>query len=144
MPGDERFRNGRGHELLASVCFDKCWSRIFPWVTKIRLGTEEEDSCGKDVIVETADVGDIPVQIKSSGKFLKKHYKKYPDIPVLVVYPTHNEEEVRKRLANLIKRERRKRDPSYQMHLEGIHPLAPAPEREALTVSMADLMKRRA
>ncbi len=139
-----RIRIGKGHELLAAMCFDQCWARIFPWVKKIRLGTEEEDHQGKDVVVETSDVGDIPTQVKSSRKFLKKHFKKYPDIPVLVIYRGHTEEEVRKMLAKIIKMERRKRDPSYEMQLEGIHPRNPAPEGEPLRASMADFFKRRA
>ncbi len=139
-----RIRIGRGHELLAAVCFDQCWDRIFPWVKRIRLGTEEEDHQGKDVVVETSDVGDIPVQVKSSRKFLKKHFKKYPDIPVLVIYRGHTEEEVRKMLAKIIKIERRKRDPSYEMQLEGIHPRPPQAEPGQLTVTLGDFLRKKA
>lgn len=141
--GEKQDRIGRGHELLAAVCFDQCWSRMFPWVARIRLGTPEEDAQGKDVVVETTDLGDFPVQVKSSRKYLKRHFKKYPDVPVLVIYPTHTEEEVRKELARLIKKERRKRDPSYPLNVEWIQERPPEAKTEELRASLGDLVRRR-
>lgn len=135
-------RIGRSHELLAAVCFDQCWSRMFPWVSRIRLGTPDEDAQGKDVVVETRDVGDIPIQVKSSRRFLKKHFNRYPDIPVLIVYRTHTEEQVRKALASLIKSERSKRDPSYVPSREGVPPPARQAPSSPLTVSLGDVLRR--
>ncbi len=141
---DEHLRIGASHELLASVCFDRCWSRIFPWVVRIRLGTPEEDHQGKDVIVETTDVGDIPVQVKSSRKFLKKHFRRYPDIPVLVINRWNTEEEVRKMLARIVKTERVKRDPGYDRGSEFVQPReAGAESPGVLRASLADMVRRR-
>ena len=141
---DEHLRIGRSHELLAAVCFDQCWSRVFPWVARIRLGTEDEDHQGKDVVVETTDVGDIPIQVKSSRKFLKKHFRRYPDIPVLVIHRSHSEEDVRKMLARIIKGERAKRDPGYDRGSEFVPPREAAAETtDPLRASLADIVRRR-
>lgn len=144
MAGEGRTRDRRGHELLAAVCFDQCWSRMFPWVKGIRLGTEEEDRQGKDLVIETADLGDFPVQVKSSTKFLKKHFSRYPDIPVLVIFPTHTEEEVRKRLAKLVKAERARRDPSYRVSSEGIGQReTERPPSQPMRATLGELLSRK-
>lgn len=141
---DEHLRIGKSHELLVTVCFDRCWSRIFPWVTRIRIATEEEDRQGKDIIVETVNVGDIPIQVKSSRKFLTKHFRRYPDIPVLIVNRWHAEEDVRKMLAHIIKKERAKRDPGYDRGSEFIPPRGEAGRTaDPLKVSLADVARRR-
>jgi len=138
-------KQSREHEMLASVCFDQCWPRVFPWVKRIRMATEEEDARGMDVVVETHDVGDMPVQVKSSRKFLKKHFRRYPDIPVLIINREHTEEEVRKALARVVKREREKRVPGYDRTAEGLSPREPeAPRSGPVSASLGDFIRRKA
>lgn len=126
-----------------AVCFDRCWSRLFPWVKSIRQATEEEDAQGKDVIVETTAFGDIPIQVKSSGRFVRKHMSRYPDVPVLVVYRTDTEEQVRKNLARLLKAERAKRDPSYVPRADSVAPSRRQGPPEPLRATLGDLIRRR-
>lgn len=140
---DVRKKESQEHEMLASVCFDLCWARIFPWVKRIRMASAEEDARGMDVVVETADVGDVPIQVKSSKKFLKKHFRRYPDIPVLIINREHTEEEIRKSLSRIIRREREKRVPGYDRTKEGLQPREAAAGADPLRVSLADIVRRR-
>lgn len=64
------------------------------WVDTIRRSTREEDILGIDIVVQTKDVGNLYVQVKSSQndarRFRKKHKQrdpeKYPAVAVVVFH----------------------------------------------------------
>lgn len=99
---------GAEHERLVLSCFDAPWIDLPPWLYSVRKAEPEEDAQGVDIIAET-DVGDIGVQVKSSRRFLDRHEKRYPDVPVLVVRLGEAERHVRNRLKGLLKKIRKRR-----------------------------------
>ena len=60
-----------------------------PWIKNVRLATKDEDNRGKDVVVETTDVGNILIQVKSSTcakqKFLRRQAYGEVSIRILCV-----------------------------------------------------------
>lgn len=67
-----------------------------PWMFDARLSTEFEDSNGIDVVAETW-FGDLPIQVKSSGRRIDRHVRRYSYIPYVVVYRWDREKAIAKK-----------------------------------------------
>ena len=63
-------------EMLAVEAFSEPDSHRPRWFRSIRLGTEEEDHDGIDVVIETTDLGKLLIQVKSSLAGVKKFTEK--------------------------------------------------------------------
>jgi hypothetical protein len=58
------------------------------WVRKVRRGTADEDKRGIDIVVETADVGPLHLQVKSgrnASRTASKFRRSHLYIPVIIV-----------------------------------------------------------
>ena len=91
---------GESNEKVVLCC--NYVHQIAPWIRDIRKSTPEEDGNGIDVVVETTEYGDVPIQVKSSMKFVKEHTKKHPDIPVVVVFTEDSEDRVRRKIRSIV------------------------------------------
>lgn len=74
-----------------------------PWILYVRRPTSIQDKFeGIDAIVETSDVGQLYVQIKSSKKYAEKfksgrHFKKNKSIVVVIIRDDDTPAEIRKK-----------------------------------------------
>lgn len=100
-PGDPRLGVELGdsneHKALGEVREAVAWC---PWVTTVRRATYEEDKRGFDIIVLTADAGELFVQVKSSTAGADEYRRKYRNTPlfartVIVVLSVERGEEGR-------------------------------------------------
>lgn len=77
------------------------------WLFNVRAGTKKQDCAGID-IVATTDVGDLPLQVKSSEsekkKFINFHGK---NIPVIVVSISDSDRQIRNSVVSLMKKKRK-------------------------------------
>jgi hypothetical protein len=55
---------GKSNEQVVLCC--NYVHQVAPWIANIRKATPEEDANGIDVVVETTDYGDVPIQVKTS------------------------------------------------------------------------------
>ncbi len=79
------------------------------WVKGIRPATKEEDRQGQDAFLQT-DVGEIPIQIKSSVAGAERFRQKYGDrIPVVIVASFDRLDEVLVKVIEAIEPERNRR-----------------------------------
>jgi hypothetical protein len=97
--GKAAHRLGISNEQAVLTCGEV--HRIAPWVIQLRAATPEEDATGKDVIAET-EYGDIPLQVKSSKKYVDRHHERYPDVPVVVVFFGDSEKRIRQKVRNAL------------------------------------------
>jgi hypothetical protein len=65
-----------------------------PWITSVRKGTTEEDLQGTDIVVTTKDIGNISLQVKSSGMQAKQFKETHPDTFAVVVARLGEHDEV--------------------------------------------------
>jgi hypothetical protein len=85
-----------------------------PWIYEVRLGTDDEDHRGIDVVFRT-DVGDIGLQVKSSedGRkhFIERQARGEVGVEIVVVYilPSYGPMEICKIVVPQIKSERNRR-----------------------------------
>lgn|SRR5579885_790227 len=77
------------------------------WLVSARKGTPEEDKQGRDVIVETSDLGPFYLQVKSSKTGAKNFDKHQDRLHVLVVAPGERVDSLRTRLHKVLKELRR-------------------------------------
>lgn len=82
MSGREGWEKGRRHEALALELLKE--APVPSWMVSVRPGTIEEDHLGI-VLVINADIGKIPLQIKSSKGQVKKFKRKHKEISAVVI-----------------------------------------------------------
>lgn len=56
-----------------------------PWFVSVRRAVRREDRQGFDAFMVTTDVGEIPIQIKSSARGVVRFFQKWPRHPAVVV-----------------------------------------------------------
>jgi hypothetical protein len=74
-----------------------------PWLLGARLATRDEDCSGIDLVLETADVGQLYLQVKSSRRYARGWCIRYRDSPIfarcaLVVFNASQPEAVASQL----------------------------------------------
>ena len=94
LQGKEAQRLGSDNEIAVACSFDRHKDQ---WIDVVEHATQDEDSQGIDCWVRTC-VGDIPLQVKSGIRKARLHTKRYPDIPVVVVFPGDSEKEIRRKV----------------------------------------------
>lgn len=74
------------------------------WFVSIRRATEEEDQRGFDAFILTTDVGEIPIQIKSSRQGVRNFRQKRPGNPAIPVVITVSRrwKPIRKQIFDLV------------------------------------------
>jgi hypothetical protein len=76
-----------------------------PWVLGYRRASFVEDGSGVDVVVTTADVGDLDLQIKASRRGAMAAERRRPDVAVIVVSEHYSdwqlERDIRETLSSL-------------------------------------------
>lgn len=78
------------------------------WFLSVRRATKKEDRNGFDAFLQTTDVGEIPIQIKSSTQGVVRFFSRRhgnPAIPIVVVAGV-NPEGFRKRVLYLVEKRR--------------------------------------
>src|SRR3954469_795361 len=89
--GPEEGKKGVEAEWKFFRAMKSQWTRYPRWLKQIRWATAKEDSCGMDFLIQL-DVGEIPVQIKSSPGQAHEYFKRAVhgdyDVAILVVLPT--------------------------------------------------------
>jgi len=77
------------------------------WITGFRKATDNEDKKrGIDFVIETTNVGDIFLQVKSSEIGKKESLKKHPKIPVVIINRGLTLEEIQKRIKKTLSNQR--------------------------------------
>jgi hypothetical protein len=81
--GIERGRLAEERALAAVLDHRERWPA---WLTGVRAATALEDRHGVDLVAETADAGEVGIQIKvGSAWTIAKHPERYPEVPLLAV-----------------------------------------------------------
>lgn len=98
----ETYKKGRGTEnrflhIVRNRIFD--WPA---WIIRVEdVSRYLDEKKGVDVLVTTSK-GPIGLQIKSSDLFATQHYKKHPKIPLFVVSPEVNDDDIYKMFISIV------------------------------------------
>jgi len=84
----------------------------FPeWYMYVRISSKKEDQHGVDFHIKTTDVGEIPVQLKSSFAGVRHHEERWPRSPAITIIlkDHYSDEEILEKTFNFVgeRRERR-------------------------------------
>jgi len=110
MSGEQGRRRGLRAERRFIKAFRGHPKGMPPWFKGVRHATKEEDAQGIDAWAEL-DIGDIPIQIKSTERSLRNNYEKYKaaSIVVLIIFRNFSNAQIVNKTANFMERERSKR-----------------------------------
>ena len=99
---------GRANEEYFFKAFSEGPRDAPDWFIAMRRATKKEDRNGVDAYVQTADVGEIPIQIKSAVKGFVRYLQKRPRSQAILIVAVAgvNPEGMRKRVFELVEKRR--------------------------------------
>ena len=76
-------------------------------ICSAEISSRDDDLRGIDIWINTADGGMIPLQVKTSIRELRRHRRRYPQIPAVAtrhLYGPESDEFLARRIQNIVRR----------------------------------------